>query len=202
MSKDHVPSDFARKSGYKSDLEVAETGPMVKSVNTSFGSRNHNAYIHRSDGTHEHFYYSPKDAKSGWHGHNWETRNNHPQLKAKTTAHTNPEGGKTMDKNSFIESIKVDKPTLDRCSEVSRNAAKTAETQASRKSGTDNGGRDRGDTGPASLGREPGNKSGPSNAHSAPGGSQGHSGQGAFGHGSTGGHSSSGGHGTGGHGGH
>lgn len=78
MSKDHMSSVFARESGYKSNFEVAETSPMVKSVNTSFGSRNHNAYIHRSDGTHEHFFYFPKDARSGWHGHNWETRSNHP----------------------------------------------------------------------------------------------------------------------------
>lgn len=35
MSKDHKPSDFARPSGYKSDLEVGETGPDVKSINTS-----------------------------------------------------------------------------------------------------------------------------------------------------------------------
>lgn len=212
MSKDHVPSDFARKSGYKSDLEVAETGPMVKSVNTSFGSKNHNAYIHRSDGTHEHFFYSPKDAKSGWHGHNWETHNNHPQNQSKDGTNASPEGGKAMDRNSFVESIKVDKATIDRCNEVSRNAAKNANTQVGRKNGTDDGGRERGDTGPASLGRESGNKSGPSNTHTSTGESQGHSGQvssghGESGHGSAGGQSSGGGHGTGGqgsggHGGH
>ena len=195
MSKDHIPSDFARKSGYKSDLEVAETGPMVKSVNTSFGSRNHNAYIHRSDGTHEHFYYSPKDAKSGWHGHNWETRNNHPQVQTKSK--TNPEGGKTMDKNSFIESIKVDKATVDRCNEVSRNAAKNATTQSGGKSGADHGGRERGDSGPASLGREPGNKDGSFSTRSISSEGHGSSGQGSSGHGE-GGHGSTGGHGTGG----
>lgn len=205
MSKDHVPSDFARKSGYKSDLEVAETGPMVKSVNTSFGSKNHNAYIHRSDGTHEHFFYSPKDAKSGWHGHNWETHNNHPQKQVKANTKVSPEGGKTMDRNSFVESIKVDKATIDRCNEVSRNAAKNANIQVGRKNGADDGGRERGDTGPASLGRESGNKSGPSNAHTSTGESQGHSGQassghGESGHGSAGGQCSGGGHGTGGQG--
>lgn len=63
MSKDHIPSDFGRPSGYKSDLEVAETGQMVKSINTSFGSKNHNAYIMRKDSTHEHFYYNPKIRK-------------------------------------------------------------------------------------------------------------------------------------------
>lgn len=204
MSKDHVPSDFARKSGYKSDLEVAETGPMVKSINTSFGSKNHNAYIRRSDGTHEHFYYSPQDARSGWHGHNWETRNNHPQFQTK--AQPNPKGGKPMDKNSFIESIKVDKATMERCNEVSRNAAKNANTQSGRKSGVDDGGRERGDSGPASLGRESGNKGGSSNVHSSPGKGQGSSGQGSSGHGdsghgSSGGQGSSGGHGIGGQGG-
>lgn len=53
MSKDHIPSDFGRPSGYKSDLEIAETGSKVKSINTSFGSKNHNAYIMRTDKTHE-----------------------------------------------------------------------------------------------------------------------------------------------------
>lgn len=98
MSKDHVPSDFARESGYKSDLEIAETGPMVKSINTSFGSMNHNAYIMRSDGTHEHFYYSPKDGKSGWHGSSWETHNNHPQNQSTVL---NNEGGKTWTRIAF-----------------------------------------------------------------------------------------------------
>lgn len=201
MSKDHVPSDFARKSGYKSDLEVAETGLMVKSVNTSFGSKNHNAYIHRSDGTHEHFFYSPKDARSGWHGHNWETRNNHPQNQEKENTNARPEGGKAMDRNSFVESIKADKATIDRCNEASLNAAKNANTQAGRKRGADDGGRERGDTGSASLGRESGNKSGSSVAHTSTGGSQGHSGQASSGHGESGhgagGQCSGGGHGTG-----
>lgn len=205
MSKDHAPSDFARKSGYKSDLEFAETSPMVKSVNTSFGSKNHNAYIHRSDGTHEHFFYSPKDAKSGWHGYNWETHNNHPQNQSKDNTNASPEGGKAMDRNSFVESIKVDKATIDRCNEVSHNAVKNASTQADRQNGVDDGGRERGDTGPASLGRESGNKGGPSNAHNSAGESHGHSGQsssghGESGHGSAGGQSSGGGHGTGGQG--
>ena len=202
MSKDHVPSDFARESGYKSDLEIAETGPMVKSINTSFGSKNHNAYIHRSDGTHEHFYYSPKDGKSGWHGSNWETHNNHPKDQSTVL---NNEGEKNMDKNSFLESIKADKATVDRCNEVSRNAAKNATNTHSNSS--DAGGRERGDSGPGSLGRESGNKSGPSSAHSTAGegqGSRGHgtSGHGGTSHGSVGGQSAGGGHGASGQGGH
>lgn len=212
MSKDHVPSDFARSSGYKSDLENAETEPMVKSVNTSFGSKNHNAYIMRSDGTHEHFYYDPQSQKSGWHGHKYPTKNNHPNSQPKTDS----KGGKQMDRNSFIESIKADKATIERCNEVSKNAAKNMNTQSGKKGGLDNGGRERGDTGPMSHGREGGNKGGPSpSPHSSSGeghssngqsSSPGHSSGGqasSSGHGSTGssfssGHSS-GGSGTGGH---
>lgn len=195
MSKDHTPSGFDRPSGYKSDLEVAETGPMVKSVNTSFGSKNHNAYIMRTDKTHEHFYYNPQTQKSGWHGNNYETRNNHPQLQ--TNANVKSNGGNTMNRsNSFIESLKVDQATIDRCNVVSRNAAKNANTQSG-KTTVDDGGRDRGDSGPGSLGRESGNKSGES--------ASGHEGANG-GHGSEGGHDSGGqgsggGHGSGGHGG-
>lgn len=207
MSKDHVPSDFFRLSGYKSDLEKVETGPMVKSVNTSFGSKNHNAYIMRSDGTHEHFYYSPKTQKSGWHGHKYPTRNNHPDQQTRTKS----EGAKSMDKNnSFFESIKADKATLARLNEVSKNAAKKANTQTGKKNGTDNGGRERGDTGPLSHGRESGNKGStvPSQSQSSSEGhsssrkaesSSGHSSSASGAH-SAGGHSS-GGHSSGGHGG-
>lgn len=212
MSKDHSPGDFGRPSGYKSDLEVAETQASTKSVNTSFGSKNHNAYIMRADGTHEHFFYSPKDGRSGWHGSNYPTRNNHPKMK--TTEHTDKNGGKAMDRNSFVESLKVDKATVDRCNAVSQNAAKTANTQTAKKSSIDDGGRERGDSGPASLGREAGNKVGTSSTHSSSESghgtsgpsSSGHSaaashgigGQGAGSHGGAGGHSGTG----GGHGGH
>ena len=207
MSKDHVPSDFSRSSGYKSDLEKAETGPMVKSVNTSFGSKNHNAYIMRSDGTHEHFYYSPKTQKSGWHGHKYPTRNNHPDQQTRTKS----EGAKSMDKsNNFFKSIKADKATLARLNEVSKNASKNANTKTGNKNGTDNGGRERGDTGPLSQGRESGNKGGPvtfqsqssSEGHSSYGkasSSLGHSSSATGAH-SAGGHSSSG-HSSGSHGG-
>ena len=206
MSKDHSPSGFDRPSGYKSDLEVAETGPMVKSVNTSFGSKNHNAYIMRTDKTHEHFFYDPQTQKSGWHGSNYKTHNNHPQLPVNTDVQSR--GGKNMERsNSFVESLKVDKATIDRCNNVSKDAAKKANMQ-SVKTTADDGGRDRGDSGPGSLGREPGNKCG--------GGTSGHnsvnSGHGANGEGTSGqcvggcgtqgskGHGSSG-HGSGGQGG-
>lgn len=214
MSKDHSPGDFGRPSGYKSDLEVAETQSSTKSVNTSFGSKNHNAYIMRADGTHEHFFYSPKDGRSGWHGANYETRSNHPRLK--TNEQPDKKGAKTMDKNSFVESLKVDKATVDRCNTVSQNHAKTVNTQSAKKSSIDDGGRDRGDSGPASLGREAGNKVGAPNSRSSSDGGhgtsssnttshnssagQGSGGQGAGGHGSAGGHSGAGG-GQGGHGG-
>lgn len=119
-----------------------------------------------------------------------------------------------MDRNSFVESLKVDKSTVDRCNAVSQNAAKTANTQTAKKSGIDDGGRERGDSGPASLGREAGNKAGAPNSRSYSDGGHGTSdsntsshnaaaghgsgGQGAGGHGGAGGHSGTG----GGHGGH
>lgn len=200
MGKDHTPSGFNRPSGYQSDLEVAETGPMVKSVNTSFGSKNHNAYIMRTDKTHEHFFYDPQTQRSGWHGSNYETRNNHPQLVANTNLQT--KGGKNMERsNSFIESLKVDQATINRCNDVSRNAAKNANMQSGKTSG-DDGGRDRGDSGPGSLGREPGNKSGEGvREHEGINGGHGGPSQGAGGHGSCGGQGE-GGHGSGGYGGH
>lgn len=211
MPKDHRPGDFGRKSGYKSDLEVAETQASTKSVNTSFGSKNHNAYIMRSDGTHEHFFYSPKDGRSGWHGSNYPTRNNHPKMN--TTEPTDKKGEKTMERsNSFLESLKVDKATVERCNAVSKNNAAKSTAQTVKKSGIDNGGRERGDSGPGSLGREAGNKAGNALAHNAAKGGQGTGVQSAAGHNSAGGHGGSGGghggsgggHGgsSGGHGGH
>ena len=196
MSKDHTPSDFNRSSGYRSDLEVAETGPKVKSINTSFGSKNHNAYVMRRDGTHEHFYYNPQNQKSGWHGHNWETHNNHPNNQ------TNYKGEKTMDRNAFIESIKADKATIQRCNEVSRNAAERSHDNSDSSKAHDSGGYERGDSGPMSEGREPGYKCDQSNAHNSSGDAH-SSGQASSGHGEgahgTGGHTSGGHGGNGGH---
>ena len=198
MSKVHTPSDFSRPSGYKSDLEIAEISPMTKSVNTSFGSENHNAYIMRKDSTHEHFYYNPKNQKSGWHGHLYETRNN------KIPQNVKQNGDKNMPKtNSFLESLKVDQATIDRCNDASKNAAKN-NSNHSTKSTSNEGGRERGDTGPASQGREGGAyKPGDSNSShsSAPTASAGHNSSG--GHGNSGqgsGGQGSGGQGSGGHG--
>lgn len=205
MSKDHIPSDFGRPSGYKSDLEVAETGQMVKSINTSFGSKNHNAYIIRKDSTHEHFYYNPKEQKSGWHGHLYETRNN------KIPQNVKPNGDNNMQKsNSFLENIKVDKATRNRCDDAGRKAARNMNNNQSVKNSHKEGGMERGDAGPASHGREGGAyKSGEAQSHNGAksGQSASNSGHGTAngGHGdSNGGHGASGGgHGGagGGHGG-
>ena len=182
MGKDHKPTDVSKINGYITEIDYAESESMVKRVNTSFGSQNHNVYIHRDDGTHEHFYYAPERCRSGWHGNNWETRSNHPNIHAKTSSQfsdgaqpLNPKDqgkGNDMEKNSFIESIKVDKATIDRCNEVSLSASKNANAQSenqvntisdthnSRVGALDYGGREVGDMGPASLGRESGYKEG------------------------------------------
>ena len=101
MPKDHIPSDFNRKSGYKSDLEIGETQKMAKSINTSFGGREHNAYVMRKDGTHEHFYYNPSQQRSGWHGGNYPTRHNHPKSGAEDTGRGQ--------KNHFVEGLRAQK---------------------------------------------------------------------------------------------
>lgn len=222
MSKDHTPGGFHRTVDYRSDLEIAETGPMVKSVNTSFGGRSHNAYIMRRDGTHEHFFYSPETGKSGWHGNNWETKNNHPPKPTETETKEND----TMSKDDFRESIKADKTTIEKCNEAGRKAANNTGGNNGSVSG-DDGGRERGDDGPGTQGREPGNKPNPappkdngngkkgddntdakdsaavkSNTDGKSGSSEGKSGSSGGKSGSTGGKGSTGGHGGGGHGGH
>lgn len=63
-------------------------------------------------------------------------------------------------RNSFIESLKVDKATLERINAILRDAAKNSNVQTGKSKNSDDGGRERGDTGPGSLGRESGNKSG------------------------------------------
>lgn len=78
MAKNHAPGGFDRPSGYKSDLEVAEE--RGTRINTSFGSQNHNVYVHNAEHTHEHFWYDPATGVSGYHGENVPTRSNHPDL--------------------------------------------------------------------------------------------------------------------------
>lgn len=108
-----------------------------------------------------------------------------------------------MDKsNSFLESLKVDKETIERCDAVSKNAAKNLNTQVGQTNRADDGGRDLNDVGPASLGREAGNKSGPSNVRSTSGEGCGHAEHGKSGGGFTEGQYLDGGHGTSRHGGH
>lgn len=102
-----------------------------------------------------------------------------------------------MERNEFLESIKADKATIDRCNDVSRNAAQKTNTQNS-KSISDNGGMERGDSGPGSLGRESGNKSGGQSGHNSSNAEQSSSGQGVGGQGSNG--QGFGGQGNGGHG--
>lgn len=132
------------------------------------------------------------------------------QIKNNTQTHNNADkGGKPiMDRNAFLESIKVDKATIEKTNQVSKNVAKNTSNQSGKKGGQDNGGRERGDTGPLSQGRESGNKGGPaptSQSSSGKGqssngqnGSSGHSSEGqaaSSGH-SSGGSNSGGGHGT------
>ena len=124
-----------------------------------------------------------------------------------------------MGRNEFLDSIKVDKATIDKTNQVSQNAAKTMNSQSGKKSGFDSGGRERGDSSnaPLSQGRESGNKVGPApSSHSSSGEGHSSNGQGnsaghasggqtaSSGHGSagasSGGGHSSGGSGTGGHG--
>lgn len=81
MAKDHTPGGFDRPSGYKSDLEIAEENGTR--VNTSFGSQNHNVYVHNDEHTHEHFWYDPDTCSSGYHGANVPTKSNHPNMEAK-----------------------------------------------------------------------------------------------------------------------
>ena len=129
-----------------------------------------------------------------------------------TQAHNNADNGgkQAVDRYSFVESIKADKATIDRCNEVSKNAAKNMNNQSGKKGGLDNGGRERGDTGPLSQGRESGNKGGPAPTSQSSSGkgqssngqnsSSGHfsGGQAASSGHSSGGSNSGGSHGTGG----
>ncbi len=63
-----------------------------------------------------------------------------------------------MSRSSFLDSIRVDQSTIDRCNEASKKASQNTENSSGKKSGIDDGGYERGDVGPASQGREPGNK--------------------------------------------
>lgn len=60
------------------------------------------------------------------------------------------------EKHSFLDRIRCDEATIAKINQASREAAR----KQPKSNHTDNGGRERGDEGPGSLGREPGNKVG------------------------------------------
>lgn len=202
--------DLGHKPGHEfwREAEKAEKEGLTQE---QFNNRMNNPDLYHIESPHENRSHSHEMPKA-------QTNNN-------TQAHNNADkGGKpTVGKNEFLDSIKVDQATIDKTNQVSKNAAKNMNNQSGKKGGLDNGGRERGDIGPMSHGRESGNKGGPapsphsssSEGHSSngQGGSHGHSSGGqasSSGHGSAGsssssGHSSgssgTGGHGSGGQGG-
>ena len=192
MSKDHSPSDFSRQSGYKSDLEIAETSSKAKTINTSFGSKNHNSYVMRTDG-HEHFWYEPSTRKSGWHGYNYKTKSNHPTEESLKSAKKMSNNEK---RNEFLNSLKVEKSTKQNSENISRNNVKCQ---------TVHGGCEIGDEGPGGHGRNADYKGGytPASSSAKQGqnaGLHGHSTNGFSGNSSSAeGHSSNGHSGKGGH---
>lgn len=185
--------DLGHKPGHEfwREVEKAEKEGLTQE---RFNNRMNNPDLYHIESPHENRSHSHEMPKT-------QTNNN-------IQSHNSAEkGGKqTMDRYSFVESIKADKATIDRCNEVSKNAAKNMNNQTGKRSGEDNGGRERGDTGPMSHGRESGNKGGTApSSHSSSG--EGHSlnGQGGSAVHSPGGQTSSSGHssggsGTGGHG--
>lgn len=199
----HKPIDGKYDLGHKPGHEFwreAEKAEKEGLTQEQFNNRMNNPDLYHIESPHEnrsHFHEMPKT-----------------QTNVNTQTHNNADkGGKsTMGKNDFLDSIKVDQATIDKTNQVSKNAAKNMSNQSGKKGGQDNGGRERGDTGPLSQGRESGNKGGPaptSQSSSGKGqssngqnGSSGHSswGQAASSGHSSGGSNSGGGHGTGGSG--
>lgn len=182
----HKPIDGKYDLGHKPGHEFwreAEKAEKQGLTQEQFNNRMNNPDLYHIESPHENRSHSHEMPKT-------QTNNN-------IQSHNSAEkGGKqTMDRYSFVESIKADKATIDRCNEVSKNAAKNMNNQSGKKGGLDNGGRERGDTGPMSHGRESGNKGGTApSSHGSSG--EGHS---SGGQASSSGHSS-GGSGTGGHG--
>lgn len=188
----HKPIDGKYDLGHKPGHEFwreAEKAEKQGLTQEQFNNRMNNPDLYHIESPHENRSHSHEMPKT-------QTNNN-------IQSHNGAEkGGKqTMDRYSFVESIKADKATIDRCNEVSKNAAKNMNNQSGKKGGLDNEGRERGDTGPMSHGRESGNKGGTApSSHSSSG--EGHS---SGGQASSSGHSSgssgTGGHGSGGQGG-
>ena len=197
--------DLGHKPGHEfwREAEKAEKEGLTQE---QFNNRMNNPDLYHIESPHENRSHSHEMPK---------TQTNNTQ-----TPQSSAKGGKqAMGRNEFLDSVKVDKATIDKTNQVSRNAAKTMNSQSGKKGGLDSGGRERGDSSnaPLSQGRESGNKAGPApTSHSSPsqgrssngqGNSDGHasggqaasSGHGSGGVSSGGGHSS-GGSGTGGHG--
>ncbi len=191
--------DLGHKPGHEFWRE-AEKSEKEGLTQEQFNNRMNNPDLYHIESPHENRSHSHEMPKTQINN-NMQTHNNADK------------GGKTaVERYSFLESIKADKATIDRCNEVSKNAAKNMNNQSSKKGGLDNGGRERGDTGPMSHGRESGNKGGTApSSHSSSGeghssdgqgGSPGHSsGSQASSSGHSSGSSGTGGHGSGGQGG-
>lgn len=190
--------DLGHKPGHEfwREAEKAEKEGLTQE---QFNNRMNNPDLYHIESPHENRSHSHEMPKTQINN-NMQTHNNADK------------GGKTaVERYSFLESIKAD-TTIDRCNEVSKNAAKNMSNQSSKKGGLDNGGRERGDTGPMSHGRESGNKggtapsshssSGEGHSSNGQGGSPGHSsGSQASSSGHSSGSSGTGGHGSGGQGG-
>lgn len=203
----HKPIDEKYDLGHKPGHEFwREQAKAEKEGLTQeqFNNRMNNPDLYHIESPHENRSHSHEMPKT-------KTNNN-----IQTHSNANKGGKQTMTRNEFLDSIKADKATINKTNQVSQNAAKTMNSQSGKKGGLD-GGRERGDTGPMSHGREGGNKGGPaptshstsgeghsssgqvnSSGHSS-GGQSASSGHGSAGSSSGGGHSS-GGSGTGGHG--
>ena len=130
-----------------------------------------------------------------------------PQKDNSVKAVRHDKGGKsTVGENDFINRIRVDKATLERINEVHRNNAKNINQQPQKKSSAEDGGRERGDTGPMGHGRESGYKGGSTpTAHNTSGkglAANGQASQGGHGTAAPGGHGGHGTAGSGGQGGH
>lgn len=191
--------DLGHKPGHEfwREAEKAEKEGLTQE---QFNNRMNNPDLYHIESPHENRSHSHEMPKTQINN-NMQTHNNADK------------GGKTaVERYSFLESIKADKATIDRCNEVSKNAAKNMNNQSGKKGGLDNGGRERGDTGPMSHGRESGNKggtapsshssSGEGHSSNGQGGSPGHSsGSQASSSGHSSGSSGTGGHGSGGQGG-
>ena len=136
--------DLGHKPGHEfwREAEKAEKEGLTQE---QFNNRMNNPDLYHIESPHENRSHSHEMPKTQINN-NMQTHNNADK------------GGKTaVERYSFLESIKA---TIDRCNEVSKNAAKNMNNQSGKKGGLDNGGRERGDTGPMSHGRESGNKGG------------------------------------------